>query len=148
LSARHDFFHRSPRYRYLDACAKAFIKAHRASWRNVRHAQQRASTLATYASPLIGQLPVCDIDTALVVRVLEPIWSVKTETAASLRGRIEAILDWATVSKFRSGYNPARWRGHLDYLLADPVKSAPVFGRPALNWRDAPTFMPELAQRD
>jgi hypothetical protein len=59
--------------------------------------------LATYASPLIGQFPVCDIDTALVVRVLEPIWSVKTETAAHLRGRIEAILDWATVSKFRSG---------------------------------------------
>jgi hypothetical protein len=76
--------------------------------------------LATYASPLIGELPVADVDTDLIVKVLSPIWGTKTETATRLRGRTESILDWATVSKFHQGDNPARWRGHLENLLANP----------------------------
>jgi len=75
-------------------------------------------------NPVIGALPVAAVDTDLVVKVLSPIWSNKTETATRLRGRIESILDWATVSQFRQGENPARWRGHLEHLLAIPNKIA------------------------
>lgn len=132
----------------FDACAAAFIKAHRSSWRNPKHAKQWESTLATYASPVFGALSVADVDTAMVVKALEPIWADKTETAVRLRGRIESILDWATVSKFRSGENPARWRGHLDYLLANPTKVAPVVNHPALPWVEVPMFMKELRERE
>lgn len=128
----------------FDQCAAAYIEAHRGGWRNPKHAAQWAATLATYASPLIGALPVTDVDTDLVVKVLMPIWNTKTETATRLRGRIESILDWATVSKFRQGDNPARWRGHLDNLLANPGKVAPVKNHAALPWRDMGTFMADL----
>jgi integrase len=104
--------------------------------------------LATYASPLIGELPVADVDTDLIVKVLSPIWGTKTETATRLRGRTEFILDWATVSKFRQGDNPARWRGHLENLLANPNKIAPVQNHPALPWREIPAFIAALAKRE
>ncbi|UUZ52076.1 hypothetical protein LP420_06320 [Massilia sp. B-10] len=91
----------------FDECAKAYIDAHRGSWKNPKHVHQWENTIATYASPLIGALPVAAVDTDLVVKVLRPIWRDKTETAVRLRGRIEAILGWATVSKFRQGDNPA-----------------------------------------
>lgn len=81
----------------FNACARAFIKAHRASWRTDKHAKQWEATLAAYARPILGEFPVGDVDTALVVRVLEPIWTGKTGASGRLRGRIEAILDWATV---------------------------------------------------
>ena len=98
-------------------CAERFLAAHDASWRNPKHRQQWRSTLAsTY--PLLGSLPVADIDTTLVLRTLEPIWQTKPETARRLRGRIEAVLDWAKVAGFRAGENPARWRGHLAHLLS------------------------------
>lgn len=89
-----------------------------------------------------------EVDTALVVKALAPIWIDKTETATRLRGRIEAILDWATVSKFRTGENPASWRGHLEFLLANPNKVAPVINRRALAWAEAPVFMVLLRQRE
>src|SRR5258708_15276570 len=98
-------------------CAKKYIAAHRASWRNDKHAEQWQNTLDTYASPVIGELAVGDVDTALVLRVLEPIWATKPETASRLRGRIEHILDYGRVRGYRAGENPARWRGHLDKLL-------------------------------
>ncbi len=100
-------------------CARAFVEAHRAEWRNAKHRDQWRSTLETYAFPVFGQLPIGEIDTTLIMRVVEPIWQGKTETASRVRGRIEAILDWATVRGFRRGDNPARWRGHLDHLLPD-----------------------------
>lgn len=128
----------------FDECAAAYIAAHRAGWRNPKHAAQWGSTLKAYASPVIGALPVADVDTNLVVKVLTPIWNTKTETATRLRGRVESILDWATVSKFRHGENPARWRGHLDNLLANPNKVAPVRNHPALPWREAGAFMVAL----
>lgn len=132
----------------FDQCAAAYIKAHQGSWRNPKHAAQWQSTLATYATPVIGALPVSEIDTDLVVKVLAPIWNTKTETATRLRGRIESVLDWATVSKFRQGENPARWRGHLDYLLANPNKVAPVRNHPALPWTQMGAFVTELRNRE
>lgn len=132
----------------FDQCAKAYIAAHRGSWRSAKHANQWESTLSTYASPVIGALPVAAVDTDLVVKVLSPIWSSKTETATRLRGRIESILDWATVSKFRQGENPARWRGHLENLLANPNKIAPVKNHPALPWREINKFLADLRQRE
>ena len=87
----------------FDECAAAYIETHRGGWRNPRHAAQWVSTLSAYASPLIGALPVADVETDLVVKVLAPIWKTKNETATRLRGRIESILDWATVSSFRQG---------------------------------------------
>lgn len=128
----------------FDQCAAAYIAAHRESWKNAKHASQWENTLNTYATPIIGPLPVADVDTALVVKVLSPIWQSKTETATRLRGRIESILDWATVSKHRQGENPARWRGHLDNLLADPSRAARVVHHPALPWQDVGVFMAEL----
>lgn len=130
----------------FDQCAAAYIDAHRSSWKNAKHADQWRNTLSTYASPIIGALPVAYVDTDLIVKVLNPIWGTRTETATRVRGRIESILDWATVSKFRQGDNPARWRGHLENLLANPNKIAPVRNHPALPWREVPAFMGLLAE--
>jgi hypothetical protein len=90
-------------------CAEAYIEAHRSGWRNAKHAAQWTATLTTYAFPLLGNLPVQDIDVALVMRVLEPVWNAKPETASRVRGRLESIIDWATVRGYRQGENPARW---------------------------------------
>jgi integrase len=105
-----------------EACAE-YIKAHRAGWRNAKHAAQWEATLKTYASPTIGALQVADVSTAHVRAILDPIWREKTETATRVRGRIEAVLDWAVVAGHRpEGLNPARWRGHLSLMLAPPRK--------------------------
>jgi integrase len=132
----------------FDQCATAYIAAHRSGWKNAKHANQWENTLATYATPIIGALPVAAVDTALVVKVLSPIWQDKTETATRLRGRIESILDWATTSKYRQGENPARWRGHLENLLATPSKIAPVKNHPALPWQEIGAFMAALRVRE
>lgn len=132
----------------FDQCAEAYISAHKGSWKNAKHLSQWENTLKTYASPIIGKLPVALVDTALVVKVLKPIWSTKTETATRVRSRIEAILDWATVSKYRQGDNPARWRGHLDNLLADPGRSKRVKHHPALPWQEIGEFMANLRLQD
>ncbi len=135
------------RAKTFDQCAAAYLNAHRDSWKSAKHAAQWEATLATYASPVFGSMPVGAVDTESVVRVLRPIWSTKTETAVRLRGRIESVLDWATVSKYRQGENPARWRGHLQNLLANPHKIAPVKNRPALPWQELPDFMAQLSER-
>ena len=132
----------------FDQCAAAYIAAHRSGWKNAKHASQWENTLETYASPIIGKMPVALVDTALVVKVLSPIWQTKTETATRLRGRIESILDWATVSKYRQGDNPARWRGHLDNLLADPSRSKRTAHHPALPWQEVGAFMAALRGQD
>jgi hypothetical protein len=106
----------------FESCAKAYIEAHKASWRQERHAKQWDQSLAKHAYPVVGKLPVQEVDTSLIMKVLEPIWQKKTETAKRLRGRIECILDWAKVREYRHGENPARWRGHLENLLARPSK--------------------------
>ncbi|MBP9714699.1 MAG: integrase arm-type DNA-binding domain-containing protein [Sterolibacterium sp.] len=132
----------------FDQCAAAYIAAHRGGWKNAKHASQWENTLETYASPIIGKMPVALVDTALVVKVLSPIWQTKTETATRLRGRIESILDWATVSEYRQGDNPARWRGHLDNLLADPSRSKRTVHHPALSWQEVGAFMANLRGQD
>lgn len=125
-------------------CADSYIEAHRSGWKNEKHAAQWESTLETYAEPIFGTLPVAAIDTALVMKVLEPIWTTKTETATRVRGRIESVLDWATVRGYRSGENPARWKGHLDHLLPKRSKVQKVVHHPALPYADAPAFMKAL----
>jgi len=132
----------------FDECAAAYIAAHRGSWKNAKHAAQWVSTLATYASPVIGALPVASVSTAMVVKLLQPIWEEKTETATRVRARVESVLDWATVSHFRAGENPARWRGHLDNLLADPGKLSKVVHHAALPWQAIDAFMTDLRGRE
>jgi integrase len=128
-------------------CAENYIAAHEAGWRNPKHRQQWRSTLETYAFPVIGALPVQSIDTDLVIKVLEPIWRDKTETASRLRGRIELILNYAKVRKYRDGANPAAWRGHLDILLTRPTKIAPHEHHAALPYAEIGNFMSDLRGR-
>jgi integrase len=127
-------------------CAEAHIKAQRAGWRNGKHAAQWEATLAKYAGPIIGALPVGAINTALVLKVLEPIWTAKPETASRLRGRMEAALDWAKARGYRQGENPARWRGHLDKLLPAPAKVRKVEHHAALPYAELPGFMVALRE--
>ena len=129
-------------------CAAAYIKAHRAGWHNGKHAAQWETTLATYAEPIIGKLPVQAIDPALVLKVLEPIWATKPETAGRVRGRIEAVLDWAKARDYRTGENPARWRGHLDKLLPARGKVRKVEHHAALPYGGLPGFLVALREQD
>ena len=124
--------------------AAAYIAVMEPEWSNDKHASQWRNTLATYAYPVIGNIFVREIEQSHVMRVLEPIWQTKTETATRLRGRIENILDWARVSGYRSGENPARWRGHLDMLLATPGKIQRVRHHPALPFDEIADFMGKL----
>lgn len=128
-------------------CANAYIAAHRAGWKNAKHADQWAATLETYAHPVIGDILVSRVDTALVLRVLEPIWTARTETATRLRGRIESVLDWARVRGHRTGDNPARWRGHLDHMLPKRSKVSPVRHHAALPIDEIPRFMSALREQ-
>jgi integrase len=137
------------------ACSAQYIAAHRAAWKNAKHAEQWSSTLQTYVHPVIGKLPVDDIDTALIVKVLtqrdskgNPCWESKTETASRVRGRIEAILGWATTSGFRSGDNPARWKGNLENLLANISKRSRVKNHPSLPWQQVDAFLASLDKRE
>jgi len=139
----------------FDQCASAYIEAHRASWKNAKHADQWTNTIATYVSPIIGSMSVEQIDTALVVKVLAQLdekglqfWQAKNETATRVRGRIESILGWATTSGFRSGDNPARWRGHLENLLATISRTTRIKNHPSLAWGRMGAFVKVLRQRD
>lgn len=124
------------------------LEARTAEFRNEKHKKQWRSTLDTYAVPMLGNMAVSDIDVSDVLRVLEPIWTTKTETASRLRGRIEAVLSWATVGGHRKGDNPARWRGNLDAVLPKPGKVAKVKHNPALSLADAPDWFTDLRKRE
>lgn len=129
----------------FDKAATAYIDSNSPSWRNAKHGDQWRNTIAAYASPVIGKLPVSKIDTSHVLRILTPIWLEKTETAVRLRGRIEKILDWAKAQGYRSGDNPAAWRGHLDAgLLPAPSKVADAGHHAALPWSEIGSFMVAL----
>lgn len=110
----------------FDECVADYLEAKGDEWRNAKHRQQWTNTLATYAGPVIGRLQVSDIELPHVLNVLNPIWKSKTETAKRLRGRIETVLDWATVRGYRKGENPARWKGHLEHQLSKPSRIAKV----------------------
>ncbi|QLQ20641.1 MAG: integrase arm-type DNA-binding domain-containing protein [Exiguobacterium profundum] len=116
------------------------------AFRNEKHRRQWRSTLDAYALPVIGHKPVQDIAVHDVLQVLEPIWTTKTETASRLRGRIEAVLSWATVSGHRTGDNPARWAGNLKELLP-ASKVSKEDNQPALQLKDAAVWYAELAGR-
>lgn len=122
-------------------CAESYIKARSAEWSNPKHTQQWTNTLTTYAFPVIGSLRPADIETDLILRVLEPIWLAKNETASRVRGRIENVLDWAKVSGLRTGENPARWSGHLDHLLSAPSKVKKSKHHAALPYDEIGPFM-------
>src|SRR5215469_17803390 len=122
-------------------CAVEFIEKNRAGWRNAKHRQQWDNTLATYVYPVIGDLPVSAIDTGLVVQVLDPIWTEKPETASRVRGRIEAVLDAATVRGFRQGPNPAQWKGNLAHILPARARVRAVEHHAALAFDEMPNFL-------
>lgn len=126
--------------------SKQFIAAQQAGWKSAKHGDQWSATLERYCFPSIGDTRVADIDTGLVLKILEKdqFWETKPETASRVRGRVEAILDWARVRGFRSGDNPARWRGHLDAILPAKAKVKAVRHHPALPIDELPGFWREL----
>lgn len=128
--------------------AERYIEAHSDAWRSDKHRAQWGSTLESYAYPVIGNLDVRDLTHHQILEVLEPIWKTKNETASRLRGRLESILDWATVRGHRSGDNPARWKGHLDKLLPAPGKVQRVEHHRAMSLDDVSKFMLKLGEQD
>ncbi len=129
-------------------CAERYIASHEKGWRNAKHRAQWSNTLATYAYPAFGDVPVDAVDTGMVMEVIEPLWASKTETASRVRGRIEAVLDWAKALGYRSGENPARWRGHLANLLPPRDKVRRVKHHAALPYDGMAEFMAALRERD
>jgi integrase len=134
--------------RFMD-CAAAFIALQRAAgvWRNEKHGHQWNNTLETYVAPFVREKPINVIDVPTVLEILEPIWVAKPETARRVRGRLERILDWAKAKGYRTGDNPAAWRGHLENLLPTRPKSVKQRHHPALPYQELPQFMEQLAQR-
>lgn len=129
-------------------CATSYHLAHKDGWKNTKHADQWANTLSTYAYPVIGDLSIAAVDVGLVMKILEPIWRTKTETASRLRGRIESVIDWATARGFRVGENPARWKGHLDHLLMSRSSANKVVHHPALPYAELAKFIVNVRQQE
>jgi integrase len=132
----------------FSAVAERFTAAHSLGWRNLRHRQQWSNTLRDYVLPELGKLPVALIEIGHVMRVVEPIWHTIPETASRVRGRIEAILDYATARGWRKGDNPARWRGHLANLLPARTKLARVKHHAAVPWREIGSVMQRLEKQN
>lgn len=131
----------------FEKAAEAVVAKKQAEARNPKHGKQWASTLETYAYPVLGPMSVADIELAHVKQVLEPIWQTKTETATRVRQRIEAVLSWASVHGHRSGENPARWKGNLDAVLPAPAKVAKVEHHRAMPMDEMHDFMMALEKR-
>jgi integrase len=134
--------------RTFRAAARMLAESKRSGWRSAKHASQWLSSLEAHAFPLIGDMPVAEVDTDSVLRVLRPIWTRIPQTASRLRQRIEAVLDAARVRGWRSGENPARWKGHLAGELPPPHRVKRVRHHPALVWQDIRAFVAALAARD
>jgi integrase len=132
----------------FSALAIEYIKTKSPEWKNIKHKQQWKNTLTTYAFPVIGDMPVSEIETKHILKILNPIWTTKTETATRVRIRMELILDYAKFHERRTGSNPARWRGHLQTTLPSPTKIKKRKHHPALPYNELPQFMLELAARD
>ncbi len=128
--------------------AQQYIDQHESGWKNSKHAAQWTSTLDTYAYPICGGMVVADVTTPIILNILEPIWTTKTETASRLRGRIEAILDYATAKGLREGPNPARWKGHLALTLPAKRRVSPVVHHRALEVKEMPDFYQSLKTMD
>lgn len=128
-------------------CAERYISDNRAGWKNPKHADQWRNTLETYAFPVIGALDVALVDTQHVLKIIEPIWSTKNETASRLRGRIERVLAWAATRKLRTGDNPARWTHHLDTILPQPSKVKKANHHEALPYQEIAAFLDEVRKQ-
>jgi integrase len=128
--------------------ADRYITTHQSSWRNAKHIAQWSSTLEAYAMPVVGNVSVAAIDVDLVLKVLEPIWETKNETARRVRGRLEVILDWATAGRLRRGENPARWKGLLEHRLSKQPRAARIKHHPALDYRRMAAFMAQLRKEE
>ena len=129
-------------------CAEKYIETHKPTWKNAKHAWQWGNSLEKFVYGTFGNIAVQDIDTNLVMKALEPIWQTKTETATRVRGRIESILDWAKVREYRTGENPARWRGHLENLLPRPSKFQKIEHQPSLPYQKIAEFMQALKKQE
>jgi len=129
-------------------CAEAYIEANKSGWGNPKHVAQWSASLEKYAYPVFGTLSVQAIDTALVMKVLEPIWTTKTETASRVRGRIESVLDWARARGYREGENPACWRGHIENLLPARSRVRTIQHHPALPYEEIGAFVRSLAGQE
>jgi len=128
----------------FDEAVASVLAVKQQEFSNAKHAAQWASTLTTYASPSLGKIPISDINLDMIVKVLAPIWTTKTETATRLRQRLEAVLDWAKAMKYRTGDNPAHWRGGLDQLLPKPSAIRTRRNFAALPYADLPQFFQQL----
>lgn len=131
----------------FEQCASAFIASKESEWKNAKHGDQWRNTLASYVYPVIGKVLVRDVAQAHILKILESLWTTKTETASRLRGRIENVLDYATARGYRTGDNPARWKGHLDKILASPSKVSRVEHHAAMPYQEVGTFMVELRKQ-
>lgn len=132
----------------FDQATDAVFRVKSREFKSTKHRSDWNNSMKTYASPVIGRLAVDEIELAHVVKVLEPIWVEKTDTASRLRGRIESVLSWATVSGYRKGDNPARWKGNLDHVLPTPKKVRKVKHLRALRWQEMGAFMSLLRTRE
>ncbi|MDQ2088642.1 tyrosine-type recombinase/integrase [Marimonas arenosa] len=132
----------------FEQAVEMYLSAKLSEFQNEKHRKQWRSTLETYALPVLGPKKVSEITVQDVLRVLEPIWLTKTETAKRLRGRIENVLSWATVAGHRAGDNPARWKGNLSEILPKPTKVAKAVNQPALALSDVPRWWVDLSARD
>ena len=128
---------------FAEAATK-YIDAHEKGWKNVKHVAQWRSSLATYANPVIGKVPVADVDVGMILKVIEPMWAEKTETANRVRSRMESVLDWAVARGYRKDANPARWKGLLDKLLPAPAKVTKTVHHRAMPYADLPALMGQL----
>lgn len=128
--------------------AKEIIESKRPEWKNIKHAQQWANTLRDYVYPFIGQKALDQIDTDDILKVLKPIWQIKTETSTRLRGRLEKILSAATTKGLRVGVNPAQWKNHLEHWLPQPKKLKKVRHHPALHYKEISNFIKKLQGRE
>lgn len=124
--------------------ALEYIEEKRVGWKNAKHASQWQNTLETYAYPIMGDVPISDVDTDMVLQVVRPIWRTKTETATRVRNRIERVLAYGKVKGYRKGDNPASWTGHLQELLPKPTDVRTVKPHPSLPYKEMPAFIGEL----
>lgn len=129
-------------------CAAAYIAAQEHGWKNAKHAQQWRNTLEAHAYPVIGKMLVRDVQQAHVLRILEPIWTTKTETASRLRGRLESVFDYALARGYRTDFNPARWKNYLDAILPAPGKVKQIEHHAALPYAEMGAFMADLRQQE
>jgi len=132
----------------FDEVARLCHEKKLSEFKNIKHGKDWFSSIERFANPVIGKLPVDEVDLKHILKILEPIWTEKTETATRVRQRLEQILSFATVCNYRSGDNPARWNGHLDAILPKPGKIKKVKHFPALPWREIGAFMAALRKRD